>query len=125
LTENDLGPDSVGAAEVQDNSIDSGAVANGVLNAVDVGDVVLINSAVAIDTVNGGDCNNYVVAAPAAGNLADAQIVVTPDTATASANLMYAAEVSATQNQFLLKVCNVTGSAIDDANTTFQFLAIR
>lgn len=105
--------------------VGSAEVADGQLNAADISDAVVINDAVTVDLVSANACGSYAVTVSGAGDISNAHIVATPDAATASPNLSYTAESTGVADGLNLKICNVTNSTIDDANTTFQFLIIR
>jgi hypothetical protein len=121
----EVAPDSLGASDLGSDAVGSSEVVDHGLDAADIGDVVLVNRVIAVDAINGNACNSYPVAVAGGGDLSDAFVLVTPDAPTANGQVSYSAEASDTVDQLVLKACNASAGAVDDTNTTFQFLVIR
>ncbi len=124
LTAADLADDSVGFAEIQANSIFGGQVEDHSLSASDISEVTARNFAANIGVVPAQSC---VFRERNTGrDISGDHLLLTPNSGNANPNLSYTAEyrpVDATQFANL-KVCNPTGSAIDDGTTNFNLLAI-
>jgi hypothetical protein len=102
------------------DSISSGKVINNNLNDEDIGQGTFVGFTANIEIVPKHDCEEIPVFGV---NAKQDHLLLTPDTLTSSANLVYTAKFTGADHMYI-SVCNPTAEDIDDNNTVFNLLVI-
>jgi hypothetical protein len=119
-----IATDGVGSSEVASNAVDTDEITDSGLHSEDVADIVRTGEVVAVGSVSANACKAISVDLGTGGDMSSDHIIVTPTYSSTATNLSYAAETRGVADNIGIKVCNPTGVAIDDANTTFEILVI-
>jgi hypothetical protein len=108
------------APDLRPNAVGTSEVANGTLNDEDIGQGTFSFTGI-IGIVQAHSCDVGTVGGV---NAQGDHLLLTPNSETAAAGLVYSAENRNTDGNWVLKVCNPTASNIDDGNTNFRLLWI-
>ncbi len=134
----DIGNNEIGSGDIKDNSVNTfdvhsflGAdVADETLTGADIATGSLTASQIAerdiginveVGSVAAQSCRDISIGLDGA---LDEHLLLTPSWADTSSSLSYTTEYRAASENVMVKVCNPTATAIDDARTTFKFLVI-